>query len=329
MRITLLIIVFFLFSSCRKDKAKNKQTPPTAQWEMFDSRNSLLPDDQINALAISQADVKWIGTSKGIALVTGSQWSVFTAANSPLLSSFIRAVATEPDGTVWIGTDHGLARFDGQNWLVYTTQNSVLPNNGITAIVHDKEKHITWVGTEGGLVSISNNHWKYFDDNNSSLINPLILSLALAPGGTVWLGTFDPIGFVGRLWSFNGSVWSSQRLDTRGYPSSFPHTLAVDSQGAVWLGVKGTSVNSLIKISGTQWGEVDKKGLVHGVSSIALDGTGKWIGGRGLSLIDPVTGNRSFDIPGRNDAWIFCIAVDQQGNKWLGSIGDGVMVLKK
>ena len=107
-----LSILFLTGTGCKKEKvdpARNNDT----QWIIYNSTNSLLPDNQVNAVAIGKNDVKWIGTANGLVRIREHGWTVFKKGSSGLPSSFIRGITVENDSTVWIGTDKGTTYTSG------------------------------------------------------------------------------------------------------------------------------------------------------------------------------------------------------------------------
>jgi sugar lactone lactonase YvrE len=109
-----------------------------------------------------------------------------------------------------------------------------------------------------------------------------------------------------------------------GLPDNGVSSLAVDSQGNLWIGTKG----GLAKFDGARW-EVytrSNSGLPDNwVSSLAVDLQGNlWIGTYegGLARFDGEnwavykTGNS-----GLPDNWVLSLAVDSQGNLWIGTEG--------
>ena len=94
-------------------------------WTVYNTLNSGLPDNYVEAIAIDGSGNKWIGTAGGgLAEFDGTNWTVYDAYHSGLPSNYVRAIAIDDLGNKWIGTwGGGLAEFDGSNWtcLLYTS----------------------------------------------------------------------------------------------------------------------------------------------------------------------------------------------------------------
>ncbi len=78
----------------------------------------LLETEIITAIAIDEANRKWIGTkSSGLFLLSedgSEQIYHFTVANSPLISNEITALAIKDNGEVFIGTVDGMVSYKGE-----------------------------------------------------------------------------------------------------------------------------------------------------------------------------------------------------------------------
>ena len=303
-----------------------------SEWVIFDTTNSLLPHNQVQAIA-SDSSYVWIGTANGLARYDGAQWTTYDTSSSPLPSANITALATTGKGKVWVGTDHGIAHFDGMAWLVFDPTNTTLPDASCSAITVDANG-IVWGGTEHGLVRWDGVQWTVYSDTTTPFVEPLVLSLAADAHGSVWFGTWDAFAFRGRLWKHEGSSWTNVRLDLNALPSSFPEAIAIMHDGTVWLGTSGTTGGNLVNVTGTEWIAFNRlnSGLPPGgISSLAVDGSTLWIGtGSGLVRYDGNTwttyNEQNSELP---DDFVLTVAVDTKGNTWAGTLSGGVAVFRQ
>jgi hypothetical protein len=302
------------------------------EWVVFDTLNSMLPSNQVQAIAADTGSV-WIGTADGLARYNGSTWQVYDTANTPLKSSFITALATDGKGGVWVGTGKGVGWYDGNLWLVFDSSNAPFSNNFVTAIARGPSG-VIWIGTEDGLVQRNDSTWALFNDSTSGFIEHLVRSVSVGPDGTLWVGSFDTFNFVGRVWKYDGAQWTSTKLDLKGLPSSFPDALVAGTSTLRWLGTSGTTGGALVRIAGDQWTTFDRfnSGLPNsGISSIALEDTLVWIAtGAGLVSFDgtlwTVLDTDNSELPGNG---LLAVALDSRGNKWAGTLAEGVAVYRK
>ena len=302
------------------------------EWVVFDTLNSMLPSNQVQAIAADSGSV-WIGTADGLARYDGSTWQVYDTANTPLKSSSITALATDGKGGVWVGTGNGVGWYDGSHWLVFDSTNAPFSNNFVTAIARGPSG-VIWIGTEDGVVQRNDSTWALFNDSTSGFIEDLVRSVSVGPDGTLWVGSFNTFNFVGRVWKYDGAQWTSTRLDLKGLPSSFPDALVAGTSTLRWLGTSGTTGGALIRIAGDQWNIFDhlNSGLPNsGISSIALEDTLVWIAtGAGLVSFDgtlwTILDTDNSELPGNG---LLAVALDSRGNKWAGTLAEGVAVYRK
>lgn len=74
---------------------------------LYTKDNSLLPSNQVLALAIDKKEVIWIGTPKGLVQLHNEQWLVYNSQNSSLKKDLVSALAVGENGDLWIGLDDG------------------------------------------------------------------------------------------------------------------------------------------------------------------------------------------------------------------------------
>lgn len=321
--ILLSVLIIWIFTGCKKDDHHLPQPGNTTPgWTVYNTSNSILPDNQVNALAIDNKDVAWVGTAKGLVRISGDDWRVFTPNNTSLPSGMILSVTIEDNGTVWVGTDKGLARYNGSQWTVYTTANSVMSHNEITCLTWDPINKIVWGGSAGSLLKIDrNNHWE-----NIEAFDDLVLSMAVDKKGALWLGTFHHFSFRGRIRKLQQDVWSSTNLDEKGYASAFPYSLAIDPDNNLVALLTGTSVKSVVRIRNSNWEEIPQPAGVWGIKSLLTEEDKIWVGGKTLSVFGN-TSNPQITIPGK-EAQVQTMALDTKGNKWLGTLSSGLAIYK-
>jgi hypothetical protein len=320
-----VIALIVTATACKKDKVNPPPAPAPIDdetipaWVHYNTGNSKLPNNQINAIAVDKNGTKWIATADGLACLKGTEWTIYNTANSPLPSSIIQAVATEDNGTVWVGTDKGLAKFNGTNWLIYNTTNSVLTDARIKCIVHDNKHHNTWIGTEEGFVKVDNaNHWEHIYAGN------VILSMAVDNNGDLWLGEFNDFAFIGMIKKYVNGKFTTHRLDQLGYASALPYGVSIDKNNDVIALLAGTVVKSVLKFNGNNWQEIERPEGARGLRTLAIEGDKIWVGGATFSLFGEKNASL-ISVPGSTSP-ILSMAIDNQGRKWLGTYADGLTV---
>ena len=139
-------------------------------------------------------------------------------------------------------------------------------------------------------------------------------SIAVAPDGTVWVGTFG--AGVARL--KNGSFTSYTTADGLGHNQVM--AMAVASDGAVWAG----TITGLSRFNGSSWTNYKRAdGLAYdSVYALAASSDGSlWVGtGGGVSLYK----NNAFTSYTKNDGladnYVNDIAIDKDGGVWFATM---------
>ncbi len=185
-------------------------------------------------------------------------------------------------GTLWLGTDQaGLFQLktNPQLQLVqqYKTVNSKLRSNNITIIFQDKSNRL-WVGTDDGLMYGPPGRWKSeFSGYTVQRIREYgtvtyVLAdgeLSKAPNGDKWsdldlekknlegqIADFD-IDATGKMWLVSGILTRFDLLDgtyttfsgPEYYTSQYGSNMAIDSDGAVWVGTEDKGLYIVDKAS--------------------------------------------------------------------------------
>ena len=284
-------------------------------WTVYNTANSGLPHDPVQALATDARGNIWAATRKGLARFDGVNWTVYTTDNSGLPSDTVWAIVVDERGHKWVGTSGGLAELDGTTWTVYDTTNSGLPVNGVWSLAID-EQGTKWIATldHNGLVEFDGTNWTVYNTTNSGLPNDLLFSIAIDDQGDKWIAT------QGGLAQFDGANWTVYRTDNSGLPHDSVWSLAI-AQGDKWIGTD----RGVARFDDANWTVYDRENSVlpgNSVWSLAIDAQGdKWIGTLGgLAQFDDVNwtvyDRDNSGLPS-NDIW--ALATDTPGNIWIGT----------
>ncbi len=117
----------------------------------------------ITAIAVSAANVVWVGTDNGLYRLTWAYnsntgrltfptWREYRLENG-LNSNFITSIAFDDQGNVWVGTRAGLSwlRTTGTLVTTFTTDNSGLIHDRVQSVTYEVANGSLWIGTFGGL----------------------------------------------------------------------------------------------------------------------------------------------------------------------------------
>ncbi len=178
-----------------------------SNWTMFDTTNSTIPSNQVNALASNNTTL-WVGTLKGLSKYDGTTFTNFDNTNSLLPNSKVTAVAVNGN-IVWAGTNSGLYKYDGSTWQGYTISNGLV-NDTIQCISINPLGDV-WIGTKNGLSYFSNNSFTNYTTLNSNLESNNILCVTITNSNEIWIGTKGAGAY--KFW--NGSFISTVNLVLR------------------------------------------------------------------------------------------------------------------
>lgn len=116
--------------------------------QIYTTRNSLLPSNNIYKLALDKQRNVWAGTDGGLMNVTKKQ--IYTTRNSQLPAlSILSLYGPENKDGIWIGTSKGLAFFNKKGWRIWDTRNSELIGDKVQCIVENEGK--IYIGTDKGI----------------------------------------------------------------------------------------------------------------------------------------------------------------------------------
>ena len=214
---------------------------------------------------------------------------------------------------LWFGTgNNGISRFDGQefdNFRPITVTGRVV--NQVTALALDRVKQELWVGSPKGLFRyhIQTNQWEHYTPG-LGLSQIYITALFVDSRGTLWYGSETEDGRIGGGVGKRDSLgW--YRYTTAGYEKW-------NAGAGVW--VPDTNVMSIPA------DQIKLRDFVESIAEDSKDNMYFGTGGAGLCILQ-ATGmwDCSAQLEGDNNT-IKAIAIDRDGNKWLGT-PNGVCLL--
>ncbi|MBK7866509.1 MAG: T9SS type A sorting domain-containing protein [Ignavibacteriales bacterium] len=287
--------------------------------ELFNKTNSGLKTNRLTTVMVDQAGNKWIGTNEnGLYKFNDTTWTNFSTTNSPLPSDNIQTVIEDTSHTLWIGTlGGGLVRYFDGSWTVYNSGNTSKPVDYIYSLAADKYGYL-WVGTsaDGILRFDGSNEWVMFNtDNTPVLKSNTIRAIAVDSQGLKWFGTES--GDDGGLYKFDGSQFT---LYPTGSFSRNIYSISFDPEGKVWVASYGGGLAKLEGTSFTVFNTTNSAIAENALKSMLIDETGtKYIGSERKGLIIHVGGSfYKYNMAKLPNNYIFSMATDPAGNKWLG-----------
>ena len=230
----------------------------------------------------------------------------------------VTAVSQTPDGYLWLGTFAGLARFDGVRFVTLDLrQKAGVPNNSISSLKTDQEGNL-WIATSGGqLVRMNQGKFTAYLPPSRQTADRYVQKIAEDPSGAIWALNYEgglsrltgdsfqevstPIGMLGLVSGVNRQVWAAT-----------PEELLAPVNGRLQ----------------SVWGaSQDPKFRVTALAS-ARDG-GCWVAANGqVRLFKDGEMLAARAVVEGKDAAILGFLEDRTGGLWLGTYGEGVVVLE-
>jgi hypothetical protein len=244
------------------------------------------------------------------------QWTWFRSDNSGLPTNNVLSLSVNDSSTVYAGTLGGLAAFKNNTWTKLYV--GPMPTPEILGVWTDSNR--LWVGTEySGLWGLANNVWKHYDPNTSG-------------NGIIGFG-IDSKDSIFRLDKFeNFDVWIGNGWKEILNFFSQPNNLFVDRADNVWLlsnnvGLKKYK-NGIITYWPGYYQPTDPQLLPSGsLYDMLQDSSGiYWIASNdGLLRFDGTNFQMYTTInSGICSNRLRCLAIDKQGNLWIGSWDAGI-----
>lgn len=214
------------------------ETPRVRQLTVADG----LPSNRINGIAEDRFGYLWMATSDGLVRHDGIDFRVWRVEQG-LPDNFIWAVHVDARNRVWIGTEEGgLSVLDEtrRQFRHYNRENTpAMASDEIWSIASTSDGSL-WFGTSGhGLYRIApgGRFHRYMPRSGDprSLPGSSVGQLAVAPNGTLWIGTKNGV-----------ARWTGR--DFEHVPASALNTqeingLTVEADNTLWIGTpEGVSV---------------------------------------------------------------------------------------
>lgn len=319
------------------------------------------PGGQVYAIAQTGDGYLWIGCEKGLVRFDGQAFHLFQHANTPALPSGpVLGLIADADGRLWL-------RLRGSSILRYSDGKF----EDVATTLQPEEAGITAMGrgSQGEVLvsALVNGTLRYSDGKFITIAPPvalpnfLVISLAQAEDGKVWLGTRDVglfsldqgrLADIGKglpdrkincllpitndeLWigTDDGVVrWNGSEITNAGLPAALGHVQALamirDRDSNVWVG----TASGLIRVNSRNAGtlaESDPRSALA-VTSLFEDREGNiWSGtSQGIERLRDsvfVTHSTAEGLPAANNGPLY---IDAENRTWFAPDTGGLYWLK-
>jgi ligand-binding sensor domain-containing protein/signal transduction histidine kinase len=223
-----------------------------------------LPGNKIQRLLADREGALWIGTNGGLARWAEGKLQRLPVTD-PLATASVLTLMEDREGNLWVGTEaNGLHILRDQRFRTVGAREG-LSSDGSTAVVEDRTG-LLWVGTSGNGLNVlrrSSTGTKAVRSYTvrNGLLSDVILSLAAAPNGDLWVGTPDGLNRIrgGKIDAFTSAD---------GLPDDFIRSLLADADGSLWIGTRrGLTHWAGLKAGAVSGGRMDTFTKANGLGS--------------------------------------------------------------
>lgn len=286
----------------------------SANWKVFYTSTSPLPNDTISGLSVDKTGGVWISTWNGLTCYKNGSWTVYRTDNSGIPANKCSIARMDDSLHLWIGSTAGLTRYDGLSWSTFNGVNWNEVNNLVNDIRFDRDGAV-WFGTNYGSL-VKYNHYNFI--NVPKWQGNRVYSIHINKEDVKYIGTTTG------LWDYDGVkftqisqkicnaviiddssyVWYAEEnclakakigeqtikydMSNTRLPSNFVNALTASKYNDLWVG----TANGICHYDGQSWEPytTGNSPIPHGwVMSLARDSSGNiWIGTlRGLAVFNP------------------------------------------
>jgi ligand-binding sensor domain-containing protein len=255
--------------------------------------------------------------NKGVSNLNDINWGIFQNTVSEIKDK-VTCIHITTQGKLWFGSDGGgVTKYGEPNWINYTTEDG-LCSNYVTSIDSDVKGNV-WVGGDKGLSKYDGKNWTkiYMDSNGPSFIE----SISIDVSGNKWV-----IPLFGSLAKFNDTIWT-RYINFNDYFYSHDmfysiNCISNDPKGNIWIG----SSFGVTRYDGIKFTHYTKKGLSSGVIAMSIVSENYILVGTDEGKLLKFDGKKWRKFCRFKQSKISCINIDGEGNKWIGTYGNGIFI---
>jgi streptogramin lyase len=291
------------------------------EWKTFNTSNGLV-DNNITAVAVDSQNNLWIGTYNGVQKYDGIKWETYnvTNTNGGLVSNYITSLVIDNVGKVWIGSNGaGISMFNDNKWTSYTFSTTGSSINSVSSIVIDSLNN-KWFSTfGGGIYKFDDINWTNYNSTNSDIDGFLFSDIKIDMNGNIWTSDASSKNFK----KFDGKKWSVVDVCNQN-GNSIIDGFGFDKNNNLWIGREDN--NLIDKYNGDScqiFGLTDvceKNQPSLNSRPILIDGNLWVLTNQGISIYNENNWKRiSTCNSGLIDNNVSSVAIDKNGNKWIGT----------
>ncbi|MBO9596116.1 MAG: response regulator [Niabella sp.] len=332
------------------EKGLNKFNPQKNRFERIRLGTDSAAFYPVVDWILNDRDKIWVGSFKGLYLLTDARSNRFTSAvQLGILSKGenrrARRVFKDSRGYLWVSGDGApgalrinLRSGNYEKTLFQTREGDPgsISDNFVTTFYEDATGAV-WVGTLNGLNRfdpVSERFTRFYSNaaNASSIAHNSIRALEGDPSGNVWVGTQDGISIM-NPYTYRCTSYRYDADDPQSLSQNSIQSLFRDARGSMWAGTFYGGVNIAYNpaLNASAWQQLYSYPSISSniVSSIAVDKNEQiWVGteGGGLNAINNGTGQirvyKHEASGGLGSNLIKTVYIDRDQNLWVGTHGD-------
>jgi signal transduction histidine kinase/ligand-binding sensor domain-containing protein/DNA-binding response OmpR family regulator len=320
----------------------NKKTKQFTSTFHSDTDNTTLPSNNILSILKTKKGQIWIGTTKGLCVLTMRKNGKFYFKNYPLNNKdllTVPAIAEDRFNNIWVGTKNkGLLKFNpATNQFI-----SFLPdakyrelNTDIRALTFDNQGSL-WIGAYDGIYILGEDKsiQKINNSNNSNGIDK-VKSVFLDKKGSVWIGCY----YKGvNIWDVSNVNFSNYNQNSKKIPMSFDvvSSIIADKNQNIYFGTEGGGITIYNKTTEAVSYINSKSGqtIKNDIKSMCLAQDHiLWIGtfSKGISAYNTVSKRIEDDRISSElnnllvDTGVYSIKTEGNGILWIGTFSKGLI----
>ena len=265
----------------------------------------------------------WIGSpTGGVSVYDGNFFTHYTEKDGFIGRVF--DIMEDAEGVIWFATQGGLINYDGEYFTKFTQDKSNLCGNICFDVMQDRKGRI-WITCFGGIIKYEKGFFTNYSKKEGFMgFQPM--QIIEDTKGVLWIGCWG-----GGLIKFDGEQFS--KFDASIGFNGNVLSLALDKNGDLWM---GSVYGGLSKYDGKELTKflIKPKGKDEGLD-VVIDVISDPLGNiffestYGISKFDGQSFRTIALNEGLKSESAQALMVDNIGNLWIGTAGDGIAVVKE
>ncbi|KAF2327710.1 hybrid sensor histidine kinase/response regulator transcription factor [Flavobacterium daemonense] len=310
--------------------------------------NTTIPSNNIMSIFKTKKGQIYIGTTKGLCVLTSRKNEKFSFKNYPLNNIDllnVSAIAEDRFSNIWVGTKNkGLLKFDSaaKSYVPFLSDEKRKEiHSEIRALAIDRKGSI-WIGAYDGIYILGedksiqkiNNNNSYSSNNHNSGIEK-VKSIFIDRKGSVWIGCY----YKGvNMWDISNVNFFNYDQNSKKIPMSYDvvSSIVADKNQNIYFGSEGGGITIYNKNTETTSYLTNKSGQtpINDIKSMCVaENNTLWMGtfSKGISAYNTLTKRIESDKISQQlkdsikDVGVYSIKTEGNGVLWMGTFSKGLI----